>query len=285
MRHCGTKRLETALRDLEEAGRIGSAEVEYLREAMQQEDSIEQFFEELLHGRISVKENDLIRRAKKLNLDLEAKWIVYHIQTAYPAEARELLGQMYSDPQEAVFLDGSPEMLRLLLMAAEKDVEQQAKEAAEQIVSMINTELMEKVYVGYSDVCETITLQDADAKAGMALEILRTFYEERLEAGYGSLGIGRLIYSIQKEDCEAFLEEYFGEEHELELSEEELQTVNKFFEKNLNISETARDLFMHRNTLVYHLEKLQKKTGLDIRRFDDAMTLKIALMVERFIEK
>jgi carbohydrate diacid regulator len=280
-----TKRLETALRDLEEAGRIGSAEVEYLLEAMQQEDSIEQFFEELLHGRISVNENDLIRRAKKLNLDLEAKWIVYHIQTAYPAEARELLGQMYSDPQEAVFLDGSPEMLRLLLMAAEKDVEQQAKEAAEQIVSMINTELMEKVYVGYSDVCETITLQDADAKAGMALEILRTFYEERLEAGYGSLGIGRLIYSIQKEDCEAFLEEYFGEEHELELSEEELQTVNKFFEKNLNISETARDLFMHRNTLVYHLEKLQKKTGLDIRRFDDAITLKIALMVERLIEK
>lgn len=280
-----TKRLETALRDLEEAGRIGSAEVEYLLEAMQQEDSIEQFFEELLHGRISVNENDLIRRAKKLNLDLETKWIVYHIQTAYPAEARELLGQMYSDPQEAVFLDGSPEMLRLLLMAAEKDVEQQAKEAAEQIVSMINTELMEKVYVGYSDVCETITLQVADTQAGMALEILRTFYEERLEAGYGSLGIGRLIYSIQKEDCEAFLEEYFGEEHELELSEEELQTVNKFFEKNLNISETARDLFMHRNTLVYHLEKLQKKTGLDIRRFDDAMTLKIALMVERFIEK
>lgn len=280
-----TKRLETALRDLEEAGRIGSAEVEYLLEAMQQEDSIEQFFEELLHGRISVNENDLIRRAKKLNLDLEAKWIVYHIQTAYPAEARELLGQMYSDPQEAVFLDGSPEMLRLLLMAAEKDVEQQAKEAAEQIVSMINTELMEKVYVGYSDVCETITLQDADAKAGMALEILRTFYEERLEAGYGSLGIGRLIYSIQKGDCEAFLEEYFGEEHELELSEEELQTVNKFFEKNLNISETARDLFMHRNTLVYHLEKLQKKTGLDIRRFDDAMTLKIALMVERYMAK
>ena len=268
-----TKRLETALRDLEEAGRIGSAEVEYLLEAMQQEDSIEQFFEELLHGRISVNENDLIRRAKKLNLDLEAKWIVYHIQTAYPAEARELLGQMYSDPQEAVFLDGSPEMLRLLLMAEEKDVEQQAKEAAEQIVSMINTELMEKVYVGYSDVCETITLQDADAQAGMALEILRTFYEERLEAGYGSLGIGRLIYSIQKEDCEAFLEEYFGEEHELELSEEELQTVNKFFEKNLNISETARDLFMHRNTLVYHLEKLQKKTGLDIRRFDDAIQI------------
>ena len=280
-----TKRLETALRDLEEAGRIGSAEVEYLLEAMQQEDSIEQFFEELLHGRISVNENDLIRRAKKLNLDLEAKWIVYHIQTAYPAEARELLGQMYSDPQEAVFLDGSPEMLRLLLMAAEKDVEQQAKETAEQIVSMINTELMEKVYVGYSDVCETITLQVADAQAGMALEILRTFYEERLEAGYGSLGIGRLIYSIQKEDCEAFLEEYFGEEHELELSEEELQTVNKFFEKNLNISETARDLFMHRNTLVYHLEKLQKKTGLDIRRFDDAMTLKIALMVERFMNR
>ncbi len=276
------KRLETALSELEAAGRIGAAEAQYLLEAMQQEDSIEQFFGELLRGQLPAEENEMIRRAKKLDVSTDAKWIVYHIQTDYPAEARELLGQIYSDPKEAVFLEGNAGMLRLVLMATEDDV-QQAKETAEQIVSMINTELMEKVYVGYSDECELSALQTADVRATMALEILRTFYEERLEAGYGSLGIGRLIYSISKEDCDAFMKEYFGEERKLDLSEEELQTVNKFFEKNLNISETARDLFMHRNTLVYHLEKLQKKTGLDIRKFDDAMTLRIALMVERYL--
>ena len=274
------KRLETALSELEAAGRIGSAEAQYLLEAMQREDSIEQFFGELLCGQLPVEENEMIRRAKKLDVPADAKWIVYHIQTDYPAEARELLGQIYSDPKEAVFLEGNTGMLRLIRMSAEVEGEQ-AKETAEQIVSMINTELMEKVYVGYSDVCELSALQTADVRAAMALKILRTFYEERLEAGYGSLGIGRLIYSIRKEDCDAFMKEYFGEERKLDLSEEELQTVNKFFEKNLNISETARDLFMHRNTLVYHLEKLQKKTGLDLRKFDEAMTLKLALMVER----
>ena len=275
------KRLETALSELEAAGRIGATEAQYLLEMMQQEDSIEQFFGELLRGQLPAEENELIRRAKKLDVSADAKWIVYHIQTDYPAEARELLGQIYSDPKEAVFLEGNAGMLRLVRMSTEVEEEQQAKETAEQIVSMINTELMEKVYVGYSDECELSALQTADVRATMALEILRTFYEERLEAGYGSLGIGRLIYSISKEDCDAFMKEYFGEERKLDLSEEELQTVNKFFEKNLNISETARDLFMHRNTLVYHLEKLQKKTGLDIRKFDEAMTLRIALMVER----
>ncbi len=277
------KRLEDALRDLEKAGRIGAEEVQYLLDVMQQEDSVEQFFSELIRGMSAKDENEMSRRTKGLELPSDAGWIVYHIQTDYPEEARELLGQIYSDPKEAVFPEGDSGMLRLVHMAADQDVRQQAKETAEQIVSMINTELMEKVYVGYSDVCELSGLHTADVQAAMALEILRTFYEERLEAGYGSLGIGRLVYSIRKEDCEAFLEEYFGAEKRLDLSEEELQTVNKFFEKNLNISETARDLFMHRNTLVYHLEKLQKKTGLDIRRFDDAMTLKIALMVERFL--
>ena len=279
------KRLENALRDLESAGRIGAEEVQYLLEVMQQEDSIEQFFSELLSGHLRADENEAVRRAKKLELPLDTKWIVYHIQTDYPEEARELLGQIYSDPKEAVFPEGGTGMLRLVHMASGKKVMQQAKETAEQIVSMINTELMEKVYVGYSDACEASALQTADTQAAIALEILRTFYEERLEAGYSSLGIGRLVYSIRREDCEAFLEEYFGADRKLSLTEEELQTVNKFFEKNLNISETARDLFMHRNTLVYHLEKLQKKTGLDIRRFDDAMTLKIALMVERYLEK
>ena len=275
------KRLETALSELEAAGRIGPAEAQYLLEKMQQEDSIEQFFGELLCGQLPAEENEMIRRAKKLDVSTDAKWIVYHIQTDYPAEARELLGQIYSDPKEAVFLEGNAGMLRLVRMSTEVEEEQQAKETAEQIVSMINTELMEKVYVSYSDECELSELQTADVRAAMSLEILRTFYEERLEVGYGSLGIGRLIYSISKEDCDAFMKEYFGEERKLDLSEEELQTVNKFFEKNLNISETARDLFMHRNTLVYHLEKLQKKTGLDIRKFDEAMTLKLALMVER----
>ncbi|MBR1471602.1 MAG: helix-turn-helix domain-containing protein [Lachnospiraceae bacterium] len=278
------ERIRASLTELEQQGRIGAEEIRYIMAAVE-EDSAEQFFLELLQGDIRFDNAAVAHRAKALGIAADGKWIVYHIETAYPEEARELLGQIYSEPEKAVLADGGKNMLRLLHVPAQKKTAAQAKETAEQIVSMINTELMEKVRVGYSDVANgPEELLRADREAARTLQIMRAFYEERLTAAYSSLGIGRLMYSLGTEDCEAFLEEYFGEKRKLNLSEEEQQTINKFFEKSLNISETARDLFMHRNTLVYHLEKLQKKTGLDIRRFDDAMTLKLALLAERYLE-
>ena len=112
------------------------------------------------------------------------------------------------------------------------------------------------------------------------MNVMKLFYEERLVADHASLGIGGMIGDLSDAACERFLNECFGSKLHSRLSEEELQMVNRFFEKDLNISETARELYLHRNTLVYHLEKLQKKTGLDIRHFDDAMRLKLALMIE-----
>ena len=58
---------------------------------------------------------------------------------------------------------------------------------------------------------------------------------------------------------------------------------HKFLENNLNVSETSRQLFIHRNTLVYRLDKIQKLTNLDLRVFDDAITFKMALMVVKYM--
>ena len=107
----------------------------------------------------------------------------------------------------------------------------------------------------------------------------RIFYEEKNILAYNELGIGRLIHQLPVSLCEMFLNEVFSGKAVEQFDEETLSTVHKFFENNLNISETARQLFLHRNTLVYRLEKIQKKTGLDVRVFDDALTFKIALMV------
>ena len=111
---------------------------------------------------------------------------------------------------------------------------------------------------------------------------------QKTTIAYNTLGIGRLIYQLPVNLCRIFIQEIFGDEIPEEIDEEMLNTVNEFFENSLNVSETSRQLFIHRNTLMYRIEKLQKATGLDIRVFDDALTFKIALMVVnymRFIEE
>ena len=116
-------------------------------------------------------------------------------------------------------------------------------------------------------------------EADMALEVGRVFYTEKKILAYNELGIGRLIHQLPASLCEMFLNEVFEDGKADIFEEEELTTVYTFFDNNLNISETARRLYVHRNTLVYRLEKIQKKTGLDVRVFDDALTFKIAMMV------
>lgn len=121
-------------------------------------------------------------------------------------------------------------------------------------------------------------------EARMALDVGKIFFDDRDVIAYSSLGIGRLIYQLPMPLCEMFMKEVFGGKLPESLDDETLNTINKFFDNNLNISETSRQLFLHRNTLVYRLEKIQKSTGLDIRVFDDALTFKIALMVSSYMD-
>ena len=117
----------------------------------------------------------------------------------------------------------------------------------------------------------------------MALEVGRIFNVEEETISYGKLGIGRLIYQLPMSLCEMFIKEIFGERN-IDLDDETMVTIQKFFENSLNISETARQLYIHRNTLVYRLERLEKMIGLDIRKFEDAMTFKIAMMVVKYMK-
>jgi carbohydrate diacid regulator len=119
----------------------------------------------------------------------------------------------------------------------------------------------------------------------MALDVGKIFYMEKSIVAYNTLGIGRLIYQLPIPLCQMFMKEVFPEGMSPDnFDEETLTTINKFFENSLNVSETARQLYIHRNTLVYRLEKLQKSTGLDIRVFDDALTFKIAMMVVNYMK-
>ena len=116
------------------------------------------------------------------------------------------------------------------------------------------------------------------------MEVGKVFDTEKTISSYDSLGIARLIYQLPTTLCETFLKEVFKRGSIESLDQETLFTIQRFFENNLNVSETSRKLFVHRNTLVYRLEKIKKITGLDLREFDHAIIFKIALMVNKYLK-
>lgn len=118
----------------------------------------------------------------------------------------------------------------------------------------------------------------------MALEVGKIFYSDRNVVAYSNLGIGRLVYQLPMPMCKVFIREIFDGKSPDDFDEETIVTINKFFENNLNVSETSRQLYIHRNTLVYRLDKLQKMTNLDLRIFEDAITFKMALMVVKYMK-
>lgn len=153
------------------------------------------------------------------------------------------------------------------------------------LVDMLNTEAMTSAWVSYSNVADDIMeLSDAYKEARTALEVGKIFYADKNVFGYNRLGIGRLIYQLPTQVCNMFVGEIFGEESLESIDDETLNIIRTFFENNLNLSETSRQLYVHRNTLVYRFEKLQKRFGLDIRTFEDALTFKLAMMVVDYIK-
>ncbi len=188
-----------------------------------------------------------------------------------------------SDMDFVVEMDGSR---TVLLKDAAGIVENSLEEYAKMISDNLQTEVMTNVWVGYCDPVDSFEkMGDAYQDACTALKIGRLFYAEDRVFYYQRLGIGRLIYKLPADLCEMFLQEVLGENMELNLDEETMTTIKKLFENNLNISETARQLYIHRNTLVYRLEKIEKKLGLDIRSFEDAMLFRIAMMVRMYLNE
>ena len=188
--------------------------------------------------------------------------------------------------QSGDYITAVDESSIILIKNVEADSSPEAlSEVADTIVAMMNAEAMLNVKVAYGTVVQELKdVSKSYKEAKMALDVGKIFYAEKNVVAYSALGIGRLIYQLPVNLCKIFIDEIFGDVELLDLDEETLTTINKFFENNLNVSETSRQLFVHRNTLVYRIEKLQKSTGLDLRNFDDALTFKIALMVSNYMK-
>lgn len=230
---------------------------------------------------------DIYNRAKKLRIDVNADRVVYLIEakTEKDNSVMEVLKGMFSE-QAGDYLTAIDEKNVILIKnVGECDGYEDYIEIANSIVDLINTEAMMNATVSFgSKVTELKDVSKSYKEAKLALDVGRIFYAEKDVISYSSLGIGRLIYQLPENLCHLFIDEIFKDGVSETIDEEILTTVNKFFENNLNVSETSRQLFVHRNTLVYRLEKLEKATGLDVRTFDDALTFKIALMVVNYVK-
>ena len=162
--------------------------------------------------------------------------------------------------------------------------QEELEKIAAGIEETLRSELYIKTVIGIGTVAEHLrNLADSYKEAQTAIDVGKVFDTERSIINYENLGIGRLIYQLPTTLCEIFLSEVFKKNSIDSLDQETLFTINKFFENNLNVSETSRKLFVHRNTLVYRLEKIKKLTGLDLRQFDHAIVFKVALMVRKYL--
>lgn len=266
-------------------GKIAVSQIQQLLVAYKERFDRNNFFQNLLMDNLLLV--DVYNRAKKLHIETAMPRVVYIIEMKEDKEntAAEFLKGMFSS-QMGDFITAIDESSVILIKALEPaDKAAQLEQTAQTIVDMMSTELMMNVRVAYGTVVQELKdVSKSYKEAMMALDVGKIFYVEKKVNSYGSLGIGRLIYQLPANLCRIFIDEIFGESDPGEFDEEIVSTVNKFFENNLNVSETSRQLFVHRNTLVYRIEKMEKSTGLDVRTFDDALTFKIAMMVYNYMK-
>lgn len=270
--------------DVYMVGKIAVCQIQNLVIAYKERFDRNNFFQNLLLDNMLLV--DIYNRAKKLHVEVSVPRAVFLVETKQEKDGivTEVLKGMFTS-QAGDYITAVDESNVILLKTLEPGcTHDDLMDIAETIVDMMSSEAMMNVKVSFGTIVQELKdVSKSYKEAKMALDVAKIFYAEKNVAAYSALGIGRLIYQLPINLCKMFIEEIFGDNVPDNLDEETLNTINKFFENNLNVSETSRQLFVHRNTLVYRIEKLQKSTGLDLRSFDDALTFKIALMVVNYM--
>ncbi|MEY8338164.1 helix-turn-helix domain-containing protein [Lachnospiraceae bacterium 62-35] len=230
---------------------------------------------------------DIYNRAKKLHIETNVKRVVFLIETKHEKDnnALETVRSLFAAKTKDFVTAVDEKSIILVKEVRPGETYSDLEKTANMVLDMLNTEALTKVHVSFGTIVNEIKdVSRSYKEAKMALDVGKIFYSSKNVVAYSNLGIGRLIYQLPLPLCRMFIKEIFDGKSPDEFDEETLTTINKFFENSLNVSETSRQLYIHRNTLVYRLDKLQKSTGLDLRVFEDAITFKIALMVVKYMK-
>jgi carbohydrate diacid regulator len=266
-------------------GKLAAFQIQNLLVAYKERFDKDNFIKNLLLDNLLLV--DIYNRAKKLHIETSVKRVVYIIETKYEkdANALETVRSLFAGKTKDFITAVDEKNIILVKEVKQGETQEDLERTANVILDMLNTEAMTKVHVAFGTVVGEIKEVSRSYKeAKMALDVGKIFYSDKNVIAYSRLGIGRLIYQLPIPLCKMFIKEIFDGKSPDEFDDETLSTINKFFENSLNVSETSRQLYIHRNTLVYRLDKLQKSTGLDLRVFEDAITFKIALMVVKYMK-
>ena len=272
--------------DVYMVGKIAAFQIQNLLIAYKERFDKDNFIKNLLLDNLLLV--DIYNRAKKLHIDTDAKRVIFIIETSREKDSaaldnvRSLLGGKSRDFITAV----DEKNIIVVKELSEKDGSKEMDKMAKDMLSILKEDTGdEHIHIAYGTVVNDIKeVSKSYKEAKMASDVGKIFFDEKDIVAYSTLGIGRLIYQLPLPLCKMFIKEIFEGKSPDEFDEETLATINKFFENSLNVSETSRQLYIHRNTLVYRLDKLQKSTGLDLRVFEDAITFKIALMVVKYMK-
>mgnify|MGYP000328892848 FL=1 len=271
--------------DVYMVGKIAAFQIQNLLVAYKERFDKDNFIKNLLLDNLLLV--DIYNRAKKLHIDTEVRRVIFIIETKHEKDTnaldnvRNLLGNRTRD-----FVTAVDEKNIIVVKELEpNDGHTELEKIAENMYTLLKEDGEEDILIAYGTVVGDIKeVSKSYKEAKLALDVGKIFFSERSVIAYSALGIGRLIYQLPIPLCKMFIREIFEGKSPDEFDEETLTTINKFFENSLNVSETSRQLYIHRNTLVYRLDKLQKSTGLDLRVFEDAITFKIALMVAKYMK-
>ena len=267
-------------------GKMAAFQIQNLLVAYKERFDKDNFIKNLLLDNLLLV--DIYNRAQKLHIDTEVKRVIFIIETLHDKDSvaldnvRNLLGGKAKDFITAV----DEKNIIVVKELGDKDGARELEKMAKDMLDTLKGEGgEERIHIAYGTIVNDIKeVSKSYKEAKLALDVGKIFFDEKDIVAYSTLGIGRLIYQLPIPLCKMFIKEIFEGKSPDDFDEETLTTINKFFENSLNVSETSRQLYIHRNTLVYRLDKLQKSTGLDLRVFEDAITFKIALMVVEYMK-
>ena len=271
--------------DVYMVGKIVTFQIQNLLVAYKERFDKDNFIKNLLLDNLLLV--DIYNRAKKLHIQTDAKRVVFVIETASEKDnnALETVKNLFSSRTKDFITAVDERNIIIVKEIEETETYEDLERMGNTMLDMLNTEAMSKVTIAYGTIVNDLKeVSKSYKEARMALDVGKIFYSNKCVIAYNNLGIGRLIYQLPLPLCKMFIKEIFMDKSPDEFDEETLMTIRKFFENNLNVSETSRQLYIHRNTLVYRLDKLQKSTGLDLRVFEDAITFNIAMMVVKYMK-
>ncbi len=265
-------------------GKIASFQIQNLLVAYKERFDKDNFIKNLLLDNLLLV--DIYNRAKKLHIDIEVRRVVFIVETNREKDGNELekIRGLFGGKSKDFVTAVDEKNIIVVKELSDNESYDDLRKTAEVILNLFRSD-SSGVHISYGTVVNELKeVSKSYKEARMALDVGKIFFEEQNIIAYSQLGIGRLIYQLPIPLCKMFIKEIFDGRSPDDFDEEILTTINKFFENSLNVSETSRQLYIHRNTLVYRLDKLQKSTGLDLRVFEDAITFKIALMVVKYMK-